>query len=289
MATGRILIVESDPDRADHLKRAFGTEGYEVLITNNNQEAWDLCRRRLPQAVLLDINLPTIDGYELLRRIRGALRTRHIHVTFITERGERRDKIASLEMGADDYILKPYDVDELYLRIRNVLRRARDGNLVDPATGLPGNRLIQQQLRELLRRQDNWALLRVVIRNLDDFADAHGFLAGEDVLRTTGRVLSEAVDEWGGPEDFIGHSGGDEFIIITSTEAQTELNPILTRHLQEVCRIHHSLREREQEFVMIRQADGSQQKAPLLSVDVRTVTAADGPFRDIMQLTGALE
>jgi diguanylate cyclase (GGDEF)-like protein len=289
MATGRILIVESDPDRIGHLQRAFGTEGYEVLVTDNNQEAWDLCRRRLPQAVLLDINLPAIDGYELLRRIRGALRTRHIHVTFITERGERRDKIASLEMGADDYVLKPYDVDELYLRVRNVLRRARDGNLVDPATGLPGNRLIQQQLRELLRRQDNWALLRVAIRNLDDFADAHGFLAGEDVLRTTGRVLSEAVDEWGGPEDFIGHSGGDEFIIITSTKAQKELNPILTRHLQEVCRIHHSLREREQEFVIIRQADGSQQQAPLLSVDVRTVTAADGPFRDIIQLTSALE
>lgn len=289
MATGRILIAESDQTRKEHLRRAFESEGYEVLITDNGEEAWDMCRRRLPQAILLDINLPTIDGYELLRRIRGALRTRHIHVTFLTEQRERRDKIASLEMGADDYILKPYDADEVYLRIRNVLRRARDGNLVDPATGLPGSRLIQQQLRELLRRQDNWALMRVVIRNLDDFADAHGFLAGEDVLRTTGHTLSEAVDEWGEAGDFIGHSGGDEFIIITSAEVEAKLNPILARHLQEVCRTHHSLREREQGFVAIRQAAGSKQQAPLLSVDVRTVTAANGPFRDIVQLTSALE
>jgi diguanylate cyclase (GGDEF)-like protein len=289
MAASQILIVEAEQDRADLLQKAFEPEGYEVLVANNGQKAWDICRRRLPQAVLLDINLPDIDGYELLRRIRGALRTRHIHVTFLTERRERRDKIASLEMGADDYILKPYDTEEIRLRIRNVLRRASAGNLIDPITGLPGSRLIQQQLRELLRRQDNWALLRVVIRHLDDFVETYGFLAGEDVLRTTGRILSETVDEWGGTSDFIGRSGGDEFVIITSVEVAMELNPLLARHLQDAGRTHYSPREREQGFVIVHQTDGSQLEAPLLSVDVQMVTAADGPFHDIIQLTSALD
>jgi diguanylate cyclase (GGDEF)-like protein len=289
MAADRILIVEADQDSAQRLQKAFEPEGYEVLVTNNGQEAWDICRRRLPQAILLDINLPDIDGYELLRRIRGALRTRHVHVTFLTEGRERRDKIAGLEMGADDYILKPYDIEEVRLRIRNVLRRARAGSLVDPVTGLPSSRLIQEQLRELLRRQDNWALLRVVVRHLDEFADAHGFLAGENVLQTTARILSEAIDEWGGTSDFIGHSDGDEFIIITSAEVATELRPILTHHLGEVGRTHYSLCEREQGFVTVRQSDGGQRKAPLLSVAVQVVTAANGPFHDIMQFTSVLD
>ncbi len=288
MTAGRILIAEADQELADRLKTIFESEGYEVLVTDNGLEAWDLCRRRLPQAILLDIRLPDIDGHDLLRRIRGALRTRHMHVTFLTEHSERRDKIASLEQGADDYILKPFDIEELHLRIRNALRRTRDGNLVDPATGLPGSRLIQEQMRELLRRQDKWALLHVVTRHMDEFADAHGFLAGEEVLRATARVLSEAVDEWGETNDFIGHSGGDEFIVITSARTATELRPILARYLQEISLTHHSLREREQGFVTIRQGDGNQRQAPLLSVEVKMVTAADGPFHDIMQLTSAL-
>jgi diguanylate cyclase (GGDEF)-like protein len=288
MAASRILIVEADQYSARRLQKAFESEGYEVLVAGSGKDAWEVCRQRLPQAILLDINLPDIDGYELLRRIRGALRTRHVHVTVVTERSERRDKIASLEMGADDFIRKPYDIEEVRLRIRNTLQHAEAGRLIDPVTGLPGNRLIQEQLRELLRRQDNWALLRVVMRHLDDFADAHGFLAGEDVLRSTTRILSEALDERGSTNDFIGHSGGDEFIVITSAESAAGLPPTLAHNLEEVGRTHYSLREREQGFVTIRQSDGSQRKAPLLSVTVQMVTAADGPFHDIMQLTSAL-
>lgn len=288
MSAGRILLVETNQESAERLQEAFKPDSYELLVAGNGEEAWDICRRRLPQAVLLNVNLPDIDGYKLLSRIRGSLRTRHIHVTFFTERRERRDKIAGLEMGADDYIFKPYDVEEVRLRVRNVLRRASAGNLVDPTTGLPSHRLIQEQLRELLRRQDDWALLRIAVKHLDEFADAHGFLAGEDVLRTMARVLGEAVDKWGRTNDFIGHSGGDEFIIITSIKTATELSPSLSRDLKEANMTHYSWREREQGFVTIRHADGSQRQAPLLSVEIKLVTAADGPFQDVMQLTRAL-
>ncbi len=287
MSAGRILLVEANQDSITRLQETFKSDGYEVLVAGNGEDAWDICRRRLPQAILLDVNLPDMDGYKLLSRIRGSLRTRHIHITFLTERRERRDKIAGLEMGADDYIFKPYDVEEVRLRVRNVLRRASAGNLVDPTSGLPSSRLIQEQLRELLRRQDDWALLRIAVRHLDEFADAHGFLAGEDVLRTTARALSEAVDQWGGTNDFLGHSGGDEFIIITSLEIATKLSSSLSHDLKDANMAHYSWREREQGFIAIRHADGSQHQAPLLDIDVKLVTAADGPFHDVMDLTSA--
>lgn len=288
MAASRILIVETEEFNAQRLQQAFQSDGYQVIIAHTGQEAWELCRRHLPQAVLLDINLPDINGYELLRRIRGSLRTRHIHVTFLTGRTERRDKIAGLEMGADDYIFKPYDVEEVRLRIRNALRRVDDGNLVNPATGLPGRRLIQEQLRELLRRQDDWALLKVVLFHLDEVADAYGFLAGENVLRTAAQLLGELLDEWGGPDDFIGQSGGDEFIIITSASAADKIAPSLAQQIETIGRIHYTPHEREQGYVVIRQSDGSELRAPLLSAQVKLVTAKDGPFHDIMQLTSAL-
>jgi diguanylate cyclase (GGDEF)-like protein len=287
MSVGRILLVEANQESVQKLQQAFRPEGYEVLVASDGEQAWDICRRLLPQAVLINVNLPDLDDYKLLRRIRSALRTRHIHVTFLTEGRERRDKIAGLEMGADDYIFKPYDVEEVRLRTRNVLRRASSGNLVDPTTGLPSNRLIQEQLRELLRRQDDWALLRVAIKHLDEFADAHGFLAGEEVLRTIARALSEAVDNLGETSDFIGHSGGDEFIVITSVELAKKLAGSLAQDLETASQAHYSWREREQGHVIISHAHGSEHQAPLLSVDIKMVTIADGPFHDIMQLTRA--
>jgi len=288
MAANRILIVEADEYNVQRLQKAFTAEGYEVSVASEGQVAWDICRRQLPEAILLDVNLPDMDGYELLRRIRGSLRTRHIHVTFLTGRTERRDKIAGLEMGADDYIFKPFDIEEVRLRVRNALRRAGAGNLVNPATGLPGSRLIQEQLRELLRRQDDWALVRIVLLHLDEFADAYGFLAGEDVLRTIAQLLGVALDEGGGPSDFIGHSGGDEFILITSAQIAQRLTPTLAEQLEKVTRNHYAPQEREQGFITIRQSDGSQLQAPLLSLNVQVITVHDGPFYDILQLTSAL-
>ena len=288
MAANRILIAESEPYNAQRLEQAFHRDGHETLVVHTGEQAWEICRRQLPQAVLIDTDLPDLDGYEILRRIRDSLRTRHIHVILLAAGNERRDKIAGLEMGADDYITKPYDIEEVRLRVRNALLRANVGNLVNPATNLPGNRLIQEQLRELLRRQDDWALIRVVLSHLDEFADAHGFLAGEDVLRTTAQILTEALDQWGSPDDFIGHSGGDEFILITSTDAAAHILPSLAQQLESIGRIHYTPDERERGFVTLRQSDGSEVQAPLLQADVQIVTAQDGPFHDIMQLTSAL-
>lgn len=268
MTTGRVLIVEADQASAKRLKQTLQKEGYEVLLATTGKEAWDICRRQLPQAVLLDVGLPDLDGYEILRRIRGMLRTRHVHVTFVTPSGERRDKIASLEIGADDYILKPYDVEEVYLKIRNVLRRAKAGSLVDPITGLPGIRLIHEQLRELLRRQDDWALLRVVVRNVDDFTQAQGFIASETVLQTLAQILSAAVDEEDHTDDFIGHNGGDEFIVITSAQRASSLRDSIAHYVQELNRS-----DLLQDLYIV--------------IDIQTVTTAEGPFRDVVQLTSA--
>jgi diguanylate cyclase (GGDEF)-like protein len=288
MSTGRILIVGADAYNSLRLQQAFEPEGYEVLVAENGQEGWDICRRKLPQAVVLDVYLPDVDGYELLRRIRSSLRTRHIHVTFLTMRQERRDRIIGLEMGADEIILKPYDAEEVHLRIRNALRRSKTGNLVNPATGLPGKGLIEEQLREVLRRRDDWAVLRVVVQHLDEFSDAYGFLAGEDVLRTTAQILSEALDELGETNDFIGHSGSDVFIVITSAKTGEELVPRFTQQLKTIRQTHFSSDDRERGFITIRQSDGSELDVPLLQIDVQMITAADGPFSDIMQLSSAL-
>ena len=171
-------------------------------------DALDKVKHVLPHLLVLDIMLPDIDGYEVCRRLRSSTRTSHIPVIFLTQKDERSDKLQGLELGADDYITKPFDIEELKLRVQGAIRRSERESLTDPRSGLPAGRLIEEQLRRIIR-ETNWALLDVRLNNFDSFKDVYGFVAGDDVLRFASMMIGEVVDELGTTSDFIGHAGGD--------------------------------------------------------------------------------
>ena len=103
---------------------------------------------------------------------------------FLTQKDERSDKLQGLELGADDYITKPFDIEELKLRVQGAIRRSERESLTDPRSGLPAGRLIEEQLRRIIREKE-WALLDIRINYFDAFRDVYGFVAGDDVLRFT--------------------------------------------------------------------------------------------------------
>jgi DNA-binding response OmpR family regulator len=131
-----ILIVEDDLDVADMLNAYFRVQGYEILAANWGEEAVKLCQKKIPDLVILDIRLPDIDGYEVARRLRNDRHSREIPIIFLTDKRNRQDRLQGLELGADDYVTKPFDIQELRLRVRNALRRSSQGTLTNPVTNL---------------------------------------------------------------------------------------------------------------------------------------------------------
>lgn len=119
----RLLIVEDDVDTAEMLNTFFQIEGYDTCAVAWGEEAVETCRQDPPDAVVLDVRLPDIDGFEVCRRLRDSFVTAHIPIVFLTEKNRQVDKITGLEIGGIDYITKPFDVKELRLRVRNALRR----------------------------------------------------------------------------------------------------------------------------------------------------------------------
>ena len=206
--------------------------GYDVDVAPRGSEALDKTRTVLPHLIVLDIMLPDIDGYEVCRRLRQSTRTSHIPVIFLTQKDERSDKLQGLELGADDYITKPFDIEELKLRVQGAIRRSEREALTDPRSGLPAGRLIEEQLRSTIRKS-GWAYMDIRINYFDQFKDVYGFVAADDVLRFAAMLMSEVVDELGSPSDFIGHAGGDNFVIISGEDAArrsvTALNPVLPK------------------------------------------------------------
>jgi len=284
MSKGRLLVVEDDFDISNMLRIYFDSQGYETIIATRGEEALDLCRRKLPNLVILDIMLPDINGYEVCRSLRSNLRTSHIPIIFLTQRDERSDQIAGLELGADDYITKPFDLQLLLLRVEGALRRAGWLSLTSPVTGLPSSKLIEEQLREIMRRKD-WSILYIGINHINGFNDVYGFVAGDDVLRFTSMLLIEVVDEVGTGSDFVGHIGGAQFIIISNPEASPRMKERLIQRFDDEVKTFYNFKDRELGYILVDDGRGDKQKVPLMTLAVGLVHHDTAPFADIREIT----
>jgi DNA-binding response OmpR family regulator len=150
MKKGRILIVEDDFDISNLLRIFFDGEGYEVEVASRGLDVLTAARQMHPNLIILDILLPDMDGYAVCKELRMRPRTRHIPIIFLTRKDDRHDRISGLELGADDYITKPFDIEELKLRVQNAIARAERDNLLDPRTGLPTGIAIEEELNRIL-------------------------------------------------------------------------------------------------------------------------------------------
>jgi DNA-binding response OmpR family regulator len=284
MGKARLLIVEDGFDISNMLKIYFTSQGFDVDIAPRGREALDKTRQVMPHLIILDIMLPDIDGYEVCRDLRTHTRTSHVPVIFLTQKDERSDKLQGLELGADDYITKPFDIEELKWRVQNAINRSERESLTDPQTGLPAGRLIEDHLRRIIR-QSGWALLDIRINQYEAFKDVYGFITANDVLRFTAMLVGEVVDQLGTVNDFIGQAGGDNFVVVTNQGAAPEVRRRLKERFKEEVQTHYNFMDRQQGFIIAANAEGKKEQAPLMTLAVGIVSPAEQMFADIREIT----
>jgi PleD family two-component response regulator len=284
MGKARLLVVEDDVDIGNMLKIYFSGMDFDVDVAMRGSDALEKTKQVLPHLIVLDIMLPDIDGYEVCRNLRTNMRTSHIPVIFLTQKDERSDKLQGLELGADDYITKPFDIEELKLRVQGAIRRSERESLTDPRSGLPAGRLIEDQLRRVIREK-GWALLDARVNNFEPFKDVYGFVAGDDVLRFTSMLIGEVVDELGTTSDFIGHAGGDNFVIITKEEKAESIKARLKERFDEEVQTHYNFMDRQQGFVQAPSADGTTVRVAFMTMSIGIVSPSAHAFADIREIT----
>ena len=284
--SSNILIVEDEPAIAELLAMNLQHAGHCPIRAGSAEEALRVIRDVLPDVLLIDWMLPGMSGVALARALRTDARTKAIPIIMLTARSEEGDKVQGLDAGADDYITKPFDVEELRLRVKNAIARATYESLTNPTTGLPSARLIEDQLRRLLRR-DNWGIIYIGIDHLEPFKEVYGFVAADEVLRYTAMVLGETADRIGTPEDFIGHIGGDDFLVITRKELIRPMVQDMTRRFSEGIVTHYDFKTRQQGYLVIRDDQGNEQRVGLMELAIGAISSDDGPFTDIREITEA--
>jgi DNA-binding response OmpR family regulator len=277
-AKSTILIVEDDLDIADMLHSYFNVQGYEVQTVNWGEDGVRACLAQVPDLVILDIRLPDIDGFEVATRLRANRKTRDVPIIFLTEKRERSDRLKGLELQADDYITKPFDIQELRLRVRNALKRSRQGSLTNAITGLPEGSLVNEALGLALEHGEA-SVMVISLKNTNRFREAYGFVASDDLLRAVALMVRDTLREYCDPEDFVGHLTATDFVIVTRKTQATILGARIRHRLEQSFDYFYSNQDREQGTF------GSRS----LAVQVHEIPIASLPQRDLFHLKAELE
>ena len=262
-----LLVIEDDPDTSSLLSMYFSGHEYEVTVAGRGEEGVAAARHKLPDVVLLDIGLPDIDGYAVCNQLRASPRTSHIPVVFLSEKASVTDRVAGLGAGAQDYITKPFDLEELRLRVQNLISRSLRDNLVDPRSKLPTSAWLDEQMRQGGKRP-GWHVLECRLESFQPFVDQNGFVAGDEVVTFVGQLLRDEVDQFGTAEDFIGHPAHSTFVILTGAADAEALTKHLQARFNEDILAHYSFTDREQGYLLLRGAGGHMLQAPLMTMSI---------------------
>lgn len=273
----KILIVEDDLDVADMLNAYFRVQGYEVFTVNWGEDGVRAAMTARPDLIILDIRLPDIDGYEVARRLRSDRKTNAIPIIFLTEKRDRSDRLQGLELGADDYITKPFDVQELRLRVRNSLRRTQQDTLTNPVTSLPEGELVDERLTEALST-GSAALMLVSLNNLDIFRDHYGFVASDDVMRAVSMMLQNALRDTGNSNDFLGHLSATEFVLVMESASPASMEE----------RVRTRLEQSLDYFYPIKDRDTAISRESRLAVKIGTLSPSGKKIKTLEELKKAL-
>lgn len=237
----RILVVDDDPGTAKLVRSWYAGQPFDIAGAANGSEALDAIRRERPDLILLDLRMPDVDGISLARRLREAPETRAIPVILLTACRDKNAKVEAFAAGVDDYVTKPFEVEEIDARIRSMLRRRdllrslettiadlTESNqelerllVIDDKTGLSNFREFRRSLREEWERADRYGhALSLVLFDLDHFKslnDTLGHQAGDVALQEFATLVAGGARA----NDLAARYGGEEFaLVLPHTDAE---------------------------------------------------------------------
>jgi diguanylate cyclase (GGDEF)-like protein len=269
-----LLVVAADPRVRAALCSVLEAVGYDVTEAAGSDAGTEVARRQLLDLVVLDAELAGTDGLAFLQDMRADARTAHLPVLLLLpKRAKDADLVVGLDGGADACLARPFGDDLLLAYVRAVLRRADQNAARNPLTKLPGNERVRFELTDRLQRRDPMMLLYIDIDDFKSYNDYYGFLRGDEAIQAVARVLRTVVSELGDEATFVGHVGGDDFVVLLTRELGEEVASRICTRFDAVAPTLYDVEDRDRGTIEVVDRRGVPQHYPLLSLSIGCVSA----------------
>jgi DNA-binding response OmpR family regulator len=274
----RALLIEDDEDIRAIVRVLLAS--FEVLEARTGGEGLRLAFADPVDVIILDRRLPDGDGLELLAALRRQLTTRHVPVIMLTAQAGLEDRVAGLQQGADDYLAKPFEPAELLARVEGIVRRTRDALVTDPLTKLPGNAVLRAEIARYLREARPFALCYVDLNSFKAYVDHYGFERASLLIQRLAQLCYSSLVDFGAPEDFLGHLGGDDFFFLVGPGRVDAVVDHLLAAFDALVSTFYDEPDRARGHIEGTDRDGSPKRYGLTSLSVAVIDVAPGDFPD---------
>lgn len=273
----KILIVDDEPALVDVLEEHLQSEGYDTVHAYSGEESLALLAKFVPDLVILDLMLPGMDGYEVCRLMQADVRLNHIPVIMLTARDAIPYKVMGYERGADDYIVKPFQPDELSVRVRAQLHHLYHDS-VSELTGLPGAEAVENRINEVVSNNTGeWTIVYVDIADFTAYNESYSFVEGDEMINMAARSLKRAISEAGGGTppvsdeddgdyDFVGHTGGDKFTLVVGTSRVDAIRENAQKLFAESTAEFYTPADRQQGYLIVLNRQGMMMHSDLCTL-----------------------
>ena len=283
-----VLVVDDSETVARLLEWELCMAGYRVELASDGKSALKAAKDRTPDVVLTDVIMPEMDGFEVVRRLRADPTTAETAVIFVTARGMSADRMQGMALGADDYIVKPFDGPDLLARVAKVLQRAREARDESPLSALPGHARLRAELDGRIEREESFALLVSDLAGMKDYNDRYGFARGDRVLQLAARVVRDVSRQVAGPAAFAGHLGADDFAVLVPSEHATTLADAIIAGFDAQAPQLYDLEDADRGYIQLVNGEGMIRRVPIVTIAIGIAdTAARSFFHGAEALTVA--
>lgn len=267
----KILLIDDSPFFRGQLKLSLSKE-YEVVEAGTGAEGLDMVKSEKPDLVLLDVVMHDYSGFEICRILRESKNNSLMPIIMITAQDAQEDILVGLELGADDYVKKPFNERELLARVRNIFRRIDRNRNANPLTGLSGNLETEREITSRITKGMSFAAIYADLDNFKAYNDAYGFSNGDRIIILIADILRDQVELLGNSDDFIGHIGGDDFIVVSSPDKAVQFCEQVIAEFDDKVLNFYNEEDRERGYISTRNRKGELDTFPLMSLSLAVVT-----------------
>ena len=266
---GRLLIVEDDPALRLLLKRSFA--GCDVFVAENGARGLESIHRDQPDFVITDLMMPEMGGLEMIKRARATSLGACVPIMVLTSRTEEQVLLDCFRYGANDFMVKPFSMAELRVRVQSIFLRQRIAQDANPLTRLPGNDILKREIEARIRVSEETAVAYVDLDHFKEFNDTFGFDRGDRVIQLVGDVLSQFAAAQSPGEVFVGHIGGDDFVAVLDSSKVNDLAENLFAQFDVATEALYSDETLKQGFYRARNRKGEDVEIPLVSISIGVI------------------